>query len=93
MQIGAGLQFDHGEPAGVINRQQVQNAALAAGEGGHLSVDGVAAESGIEGFDFGAGLRFQPCLGILAVEGVVRVSAPACRARSSSSARRTISGA
>src|ERR1019366_9848433 len=41
----------------------------------YLSVDGVAAEGGIEGFDLGARLRFQPRLGILPVERVRGIGA------------------
>ena len=80
MQVFARLQFHHREPAGIVHRQQVQNAALAAGESGNLSVNGVAAEGGIERLDFGASLRFQPCLGILAVKWMVPVCARMARA-------------
>ena len=80
MQVCAGLEFHHRKPTGIIHRQQVQNAALAAGESRHLSVNGVAAEGGVERLDFGASLRFQPCLGILAVKGMVPVCARMARA-------------
>ena len=59
----------------MIHRQQIEDAALAAGKSGHLPVDGVAAQGGVEGFDFGARLRFQPRLGILAVERVRGIGA------------------
>ena len=57
----------------MVHRQQIQNAALAAGKSGHLPVDGVAAQRGVQGFDLGARLRFQPRLGILAVERMIAV--------------------
>ena len=80
MQIGARLQFHDREAAGVIHRQQVEYAAFAGGKGGHLSVDWLAAQGGIESFDFGARLRFQPRLGVLAVERVQGIGAGLPRA-------------
>ena len=71
MDIGRSFEFDDGEAAGVIDRQQIENAALAAGEGGDLPVDGIALKGCIDHVEMGAGLRFEPGFGELAVEGML----------------------
>src|ERR1700722_5774538 len=57
----------------MIDGEQIENAALAAGEGRHLPVDGLSAQGGVERFDVGSRLRFQPRLGVLAVERMAAV--------------------
>ena len=44
LQIGGGFELDDSEAAGMVHREQIENAALATGEGRHLAVDGIAAE-------------------------------------------------
>ena len=39
LQVGGGFQFQDGQAAGALDGQQVEDAAVAAGEGRHLVVD------------------------------------------------------
>jgi hypothetical protein len=57
----------------MVDRQQIENAALAAGEGGHLPVDRyrIAAQRGVASFDLRARLRFEPGLEILPVKRMI----------------------
>jgi hypothetical protein len=64
----------------VIHGEQVENAPFAGGKSGHLSVDWLAAQGGIESFDFGTRLRLQPRLGVLAVERVQGIGSRLSRA-------------
>src|SRR5580698_3666067 len=60
MDVLAGFQLDHGEPAVAIDTEQVDNAALTGGELGDLAVERGRVDHGVERFDLRPHLRFEP---------------------------------
>ena len=63
MDVFGGFDFEDDEAAGAFNRKQVSDAAVDAGEGGDLAVDGFRAEAGVEGGDGFADAHFEPGFG------------------------------
>ena len=73
MQIRRRFQFHHHQSARVIHRQQIQNAAIAAGERRHLPIHRLRPQRRVQNLQMRAGLRFQPRFRVLAIERMVAV--------------------
>ena len=65
-----GFELEHGEPALLGDGEQVEQGAVGGGEGGHLRVDGVGEQVGVELGEVAAKVVFEPALGLEAEEGV-----------------------
>lgn len=59
VDILLGFDFDDGEAAGVIDGEDVGDAAVEAGDGNDLGVEGLGEEGGVEGLDVAVELGFE----------------------------------
>jgi hypothetical protein len=72
--IFGGLEFENREAPVAAGGEQVNHATVAAGEGGHLTVERMREQPGVEFVDVSANGAFEPGLRVAAVEGMLRVS-------------------
>src|SRR2546425_12761641 len=67
------LQLNDREPAGARNPEDVDDAGAAAGCGKHLRIDKSRIKSSVDPRDLLAHQRFEPALGLGAIERMLRV--------------------
>ena len=70
LEVHGRLQFEDGEATVVIDSEEVGDAAVAAVEDGHLTIEGSGAEGGVDGGGVRTDLGFEPAFGVLEVERV-----------------------
>src|SRR5262249_14872958 len=73
MDVGGGFQFNDREASSAIGGKHVEDAAIAACEGGYLAIDRLRAQPGVDCFDLCAGQRFEPRFRVAPVERVQAV--------------------
>src|SRR4051812_27517220 len=73
VRIGGRLQFDDGQAAGAVYREQVEDAAVAGRERGHLAVDRVGQDGRVKSLDLRARLRLEPRFGTVPEQGMVAI--------------------
>lgn len=70
--VFACLDLDDGEAAGALDGEEIEDSAIDAGQGGHLSVDRLGEKRGIEEREVAPEDGFKPCLGIAGEQRVMR---------------------
>src|SRR6266446_515405 len=88
MEVGEGLQLDNGQPARVLHRHQIDDAALASGKRRQLPVNRRPHERRIHRFDSAAHLRFEPRFRVAQIQ--FRLPARSYRAQGSQFAGETL---
>ena len=70
MEVFVGLELDDGQAAGAVEREQVEHAAIADGDGRNLREQQIAAQAGQKLGQLSAKPRLKPALGLHAKEGI-----------------------
>ena len=72
--VFVGFDFEDGKAAVVVDREQVEHAAVAGSEGGDLGVGVVGEQRVVEAVELAPELAFEPALGLHAEEQIAAVA-------------------
>src|SRR5262245_7927680 len=78
LRVFTDLQFDNDQPAAFGYSEQVYESPLLAAIGRHLCINEPLIERRIDGGNVAADRRFQPALGLLSVDRIVKRRALHC---------------